>query len=172
MPLGAVGTTSDSYIFPTIVNELLGTKFKPITGYAGTAQINIAIERGEVMGRGGNSWASVQTSNKSWLDEQQAHILLQVGFEKEPELPHVPHAPRSRAGRRTAGQIVKLISLPTALGYAHWVAPGVPPDAHRGAARGLCGDPEGRGVSQGGREGSAWRSARRPAPSSIRLPSR
>src|SRR5262249_19459769 len=66
VPLGAVGVASDSYIFPTVVNALAGTKFKPIPGYAGTGQINIAIERGEVMGRGGTTWASVQSANRAW----------------------------------------------------------------------------------------------------------
>ena len=59
VPMGAVGTASDSFIFVTIINELLGTKFKPINGYAGSTQIHLAMERREVMGRGGNSWASV-----------------------------------------------------------------------------------------------------------------
>src|SRR5882672_10433945 len=39
VPLGAVGTTSDSHIFATIINEVARTRFKPITGYTGTGQI-------------------------------------------------------------------------------------------------------------------------------------
>ena len=50
VPMGAVGVQSDSVIFPNLINELLGTKFKPITGYAGTTQIHLAMERGEVHG--------------------------------------------------------------------------------------------------------------------------
>src|SRR4051794_22358899 len=85
VPLGAVGTASDSYIFPTVVNAVAGTKFKPIPGYAGTGQINIAIERGEVMGRGGTTWASIQSSNKTWLEGNKLNLLVQFGFQKEPE---------------------------------------------------------------------------------------
>src|ERR1043166_9819444 len=116
VPLAAVGTTSDSHIFPTIVNALVGTKFKPIPGYTGgTGQINIAVERGEVMGRGGTSWSSVQTSNKSWLDGHKLNFLVQIGFRKEPDLPSVPllqdlvTSPDDLA-------VVKGISPPTALG--------------------------------------------------------
>jgi tripartite-type tricarboxylate transporter receptor subunit TctC len=128
VPLAAVGTTSDSHIYPTIVNALIGTKFKPVPGYSGgTGQINIAVERGEVMGRGGTSWASVQTSNRAWLDAHKLNLLLQIGFEKEPELPNVPLLQEFVKSDEDM-QIVKLISLPTALGYAHWVAPGVPAD--------------------------------------------
>src|SRR5258705_6491744 len=75
VPLGAVGVASDSYIFPTVVNALAGTKFKPIPGYAGTGQINIAIERGEVMGRGGTTWASRQSSNRAWLEGNRLNLL-------------------------------------------------------------------------------------------------
>jgi hypothetical protein len=127
VPLGAVGRSSDSYIYPTIVNVLTGTKFKPIPGYAGTGQINIAIERGEVMGRGGNTWASVQSSNKGWLDEHKLNFIVQIGFKKEDELPNVPllqELVKNDADR----QVADVVSLPTALGYSHWLAPGVPQD--------------------------------------------
>lgn len=126
VPLAAVGTTSDSHIYPTIVNALIGTKFKPVPGYSGgTGQINIAVERGEVMGRGGTSWASVQSANRAWLDGHKLNFLLQIGFEKERGLPDVPLLQEFVKSDGDM-QIVKLISLPTALGYAHWVAPGVP----------------------------------------------
>ena len=109
VPMGAVGAQSDSVIFPNLINELLGTKFKPITGYAGSTQIHLAMERGEVMGRGGNSWASVQTANLSWIKENKINMLVQVGFEKEPELPDVPLLldlvkDEDRQGRDQGGQ--------------------------------------------------------------------
>jgi tripartite-type tricarboxylate transporter receptor subunit TctC len=144
VPLGAVGTASDSYIFPTIINALTGTRFKPIPGYTGTGQINIAIERGEVMGRGGNTWASVQSSNKAWLDAHLINLVVQVGIEKEPELADVPmlqELVRDEEGR----QIANVIGLPTALGYTHWFAPGVPQDrveAMRAAYAATLADPE------------------------------
>jgi tripartite-type tricarboxylate transporter receptor subunit TctC len=126
VPMGAVGNASDSVIFPNLINEMLGTKFKPITGYAGSSQIHLAMERGEVMGRGGNSWVSVQTANMSWVTGKKINILIQVGLEKEPELPDVPLLLDLVKGDDVG--VVKLVSLPTALGYGHWVAPGVPKD--------------------------------------------
>ncbi len=127
VPLGAVGTASNSYIFPTIVNALVGTKFKPVPGYTGTGQINIAIERGEVAGRGGTTWASVQTSNRAWLEGKKINLLLQIGFEKEPELKDVPILQELTKGNDDL-QVANVVSLPTALGYGHWVAPEVPAD--------------------------------------------
>jgi tripartite-type tricarboxylate transporter receptor subunit TctC len=144
VPMGAVGTASDSVIFPMLINEMLGTKFKPITGYAGSSQIHLAMERGEVMGRGGNSWASVQTANMAWVNEKKINMLVQVGFEKEPELPDVPLLLDLVKGEEAIG-VVKMVSLPTALGYGHWVAPGVPKDrveALRSAYVAVLKDPE------------------------------
>jgi hypothetical protein len=123
--LGGVGTTSDSYIYPTLINGLLGTRFKVINGYAGTKEIHLALERGEVMGRGGNTWASVTSSNQDWIDQRKIDILVQIGFKPEPELTQVPllidlvKTPQEK-------QIVTLVTLPTALGYTDWLAPGVP----------------------------------------------
>jgi tripartite-type tricarboxylate transporter receptor subunit TctC len=127
VPLGAVGTASDSYIFPTVVNALAGTRFKPIPGYSGTGQINIAIERGEVMGRGGTTWASVQSANRAWLENNRINIVLQIGFEREPELKSVPLL-QDVVSNDEDLKVANVVSLPTVLGYAHWVAPGVPND--------------------------------------------
>ena len=144
VPMGAVGAASDSVIFPNLINEMVGTKFKPISGYAGSAQIHLAMERGEVMGRGGNSWASVQTANMSWIKENKINILVQVGFEKEPELPQVPLLLDLVNDEDRKG-VIRVVSLPTALGYGHWVAPGVPKDrvaALRAAYAAVMKDPE------------------------------
>jgi len=123
--LGGAGTTSDSYIYPTLLNGLLGTRFKVINGYAGTKEIHLALERGEVMGRGGNTWASLMSSNQDWVDQKKINILVQIGFKPEPEITQVPllidlvQSPPEK-------QIVTAVTLPTALGYTHWLAPEVP----------------------------------------------
>jgi tripartite-type tricarboxylate transporter receptor subunit TctC len=144
VPMGAVGAQSDSVIFPNLINELLGTKFKPITGYTGSTQIHLAMERGEVMGRGGNSWSSLRTANAGWLKENKINMLVQVGFKKEPELPQVPlllDLVKDEEGK----SVVRVISLPTAIGYGHWLAPEVPKDrlaALRTAYAAVMKDPE------------------------------
>jgi tripartite-type tricarboxylate transporter receptor subunit TctC len=123
--LGGVGTTSDSYIYPTLINGLPGTRFKVINGYAGTKEIHLALERGEVMGRGGNTWASLTSSNQDWVDQKKINLLVQIGFKSEPEIGQVPllidlvNTPEEK-------QIVTVVTLPTALGYTNWLAPEVP----------------------------------------------
>jgi len=144
VPMGAVGAQSDSVIFPNLINEMLGTKFKPITGYAGSTQIHLAMERGEVMGRGGNSWSSLQTANASWIKEHKINLLVQVGFQKEPDLPDVPLLLDLVKDEEGKG-VIRVISLPTAIGYGHWLAPEVPKDrlsALRSAYVAVMKDPE------------------------------
>jgi tripartite-type tricarboxylate transporter receptor subunit TctC len=109
--LGAVAVTSDSYIYPTVINGLLGTKFRIVNGYTTGQALNLAVERGEVMGRGGTSWASIQSSRPTWMQDKAINILVQAG-------------PRKEDDRRLVG----VITLPLALGYAYWLPPGVPAD--------------------------------------------
>jgi hypothetical protein len=103
----------------------LGTRFKVINGYAGTKEIHLALERGEVMGRGGNTWASLTSSNQDWVEQKKVNLLVQIGFKSEPEITQVPllidlvKTPEEK-------QIVTVVTLPTALGYTNWLAPEVP----------------------------------------------
>jgi len=62
----------------------------------------------------------------NWVTEKKINILIQVGLEKETELTDVPLLLDMVKGDDVG--VVKLVSLPTALGYGHWVAPGVPKD--------------------------------------------
>jgi tripartite-type tricarboxylate transporter receptor subunit TctC len=125
--MGGTAVTADSYIYPTVVNGLLGTKFKVVLGYPDANSSNLAIERGEVTGGGGNSWLSLLGSRRAWIDDKKINFILQVGVEKEPELASVPlfsDLVKDPDGR----QIADLISFQSAIGYASWVAPGVPAD--------------------------------------------
>jgi len=123
--LGAVAVTSDSYIYPTVINGLLGTRFRIVNGYTTGQALNLAVERGEVMGRGGTSWASIQSSRPTWMQEKAINILVQVGPKKEDELAGVPLLSdliKNDDDRRVVG----VITLPLALGYSYWLPPGVP----------------------------------------------
>lgn len=82
------GTTKE--MFPLIANRLLGTKFKVINGYNGGAEINLAIERGEVQGHGANSWVAYKFQNSDWVRDKKIVPLFQVTFERDPMVPDVP----------------------------------------------------------------------------------
>ncbi|MFL4970069.1 MAG: Bug family tripartite tricarboxylate transporter substrate binding protein [Xanthobacteraceae bacterium] len=87
---GIVGV--DPETTPRLLNALIGTRFKIVNGYNTTAQIALAIERNEVQGIADWSWSSVKAVRPDWLRDRKAHILMQVGLHKEPELPDVPSA--------------------------------------------------------------------------------
>lgn len=76
--IGAVGSTGISSAFPKMLNELLGTRFKVVGGYPGAGNVNLAMERGEVMGRA-NDWSSFKTNNEQWLKNGDLVIILYSG---------------------------------------------------------------------------------------------
>ena len=82
----------DPELTPRLYNAVLGTKFKIITGYNGTADIGLAIERGEVFGIGDWSWSSLKKQKPDWIRDKKITLLLQSGLKNDPELPNVPNA--------------------------------------------------------------------------------
>jgi hypothetical protein len=87
---GIVGV--DPETTPRLLNALIGTKFKVVTGYNTTAQIALAIERGEVHGIGDWSWSSLKAVRPQWVRDKQVNLLMQVGLQREPELADLPFA--------------------------------------------------------------------------------
>jgi tripartite-type tricarboxylate transporter receptor subunit TctC len=83
--IGGSGGTTDSY--PQFTNQLLGTKFKIIAGYSGTKTALLAIEKGELTGNVGISWAGFKATNASWLKDKLVSVFVQFGMHKHPELP-------------------------------------------------------------------------------------
>ena len=67
-----------TYTYPALMNELLGTRFKIVTGYTGGNQINLAMERGEVEARN-NTWSSWKATKRAWLDEKKITVIAQAG---------------------------------------------------------------------------------------------
>src|SRR5262249_19282457 len=63
-----------------------------INGYNGTADIGLAIERGEVFGIGDWSWSSLKKQKPDWIRDKKINILLQSGLASDPELPTIPNA--------------------------------------------------------------------------------
>jgi tripartite-type tricarboxylate transporter receptor subunit TctC len=119
------GVISDANIYPAVFNALVGTKFKVISGYTGTNDSNLALERGEVEGRGGGAYSSLVSTRPDWLRDDKVKVIAQIGFEKEPDLKDVPlllDIVKSEEER----QIATVVTLPTAIGYNYWVAPEVP----------------------------------------------
>jgi tripartite-type tricarboxylate transporter receptor subunit TctC len=77
---------------PRLYNSLIGTKFKIVSGYNSTAQIALAIERGEVQGIADWSWSSFKAVRPQWLRDKKVTLLMQGALQNEPELAGLPNA--------------------------------------------------------------------------------
>jgi tripartite-type tricarboxylate transporter receptor subunit TctC len=120
-------TGVDPEITPRLYNALIGTKFKIVTGYNGTAEIALAIERGEVQGIGDWSWASFKKQRPDWLRDKKVTLLMQGALQRDPELPDLPSAldfVKSEADRR----VMQLFFTQKTIARPVIAPPGLPPE--------------------------------------------
>jgi len=89
--VGATAPGTTMVDFPLITNAILGTRFKVVRGYEGTAQINNAIERGEVEGQGGVGWAAVKAQVPGWITDKKIKVIAQYVLRRHTQLPDVPN---------------------------------------------------------------------------------
>src|ERR1700693_71656 len=134
LAIGATGASSPSVLYPQVSNNLLGTKFRIVSGYSSGGDINIAVERGEVDGRGSDSWASMKSTHTDWLRDHKINILFQIGTKREPGLPDVPLWSELGATDEQR-QVLDILSGDVAVGRPILTAPGVPPDRVRALRR-------------------------------------
>ncbi len=124
--IGATGNNTSAQ-YPIVMNAVLGTKFKVIMGYPGGNDINLAMERGEVGGRGSNNWVSWQATRPQWLKEKKINIIVQIGAKREADLPDVPLL-TDLAKNEEDRKLLMLLSAPVAVGRPIFSTPNVPAD--------------------------------------------
>jgi tripartite-type tricarboxylate transporter receptor subunit TctC len=137
---GASGKGAITFIYPSMMNEFLGTKFKIVTGYAGGSQINLAMERGEVQARN-NTWSSWKATKAAWLKDKKIVVIAQAG-PRAPDLdvPSVEDLARTPEERK----LIELVVSGTRLGRPMATTPDVPNErlaALRAAYRATMADP-------------------------------
>jgi hypothetical protein len=144
MHLGAAGASSIGTKFVAVANNLLGTKFKIISGYPGNAELNLAMQRGETHGRAGGLWVTVKATNPDWIAEKKVYPLIQVGLKKEADLPDVPLF-MDLAQNASDRAVLEFLTKGSAVGRPLAVASGVPKvrvEALRRAFNLTVNDPE------------------------------
>jgi tripartite-type tricarboxylate transporter receptor subunit TctC len=125
--MGGQYAAADSDIYARLYSNVLGAKIKLISGYPGTNDITLAMERGEVDGICGLSFGTIKIAHADWLRNKSVNILLQAALKKDPELPDVPLAldliddPQKK-------QILFLHFAPQAIGRPFAAPPGIPAD--------------------------------------------
>ncbi|MDP2356409.1 MAG: hypothetical protein Q8M31_10170 [Beijerinckiaceae bacterium] len=118
--------------YPLAINELFGTKFKVIHGYPGGADIDLAMERGEVDGKGQFSWSTLKSAKRDWLRDKKVTLILQLGARKEPEISQymgydVPLASEI-AKNEEDRMVIELLTSGEVIGRPLLTTPGVPED--------------------------------------------
>jgi tripartite-type tricarboxylate transporter receptor subunit TctC len=142
--VGGTGVSADTDQFPRIINGVLGTKMRIVSGYPGGNDVVLAMERGEVQGRCGWSWSSVKSLHRDWIDEHKINILVQFALARHPDLPDVPLI-TDLAKDDEQRQELKLIFARQVMGRPYLAPPGIPPDraaALRQAFMDTMRDPE------------------------------
>jgi tripartite-type tricarboxylate transporter receptor subunit TctC len=125
--MGATGVGSYTVIYPTIMNSLLGTKFKLVMGYKSGTEVGLAMQRGEVEGRAGNNFNSLKVENGQWLKDGKINLIAQIGLDRDPEFPNVPLI-ADYAKSDQDRQILQLFSADVMIGRPFATSPNVPPE--------------------------------------------
>jgi tripartite-type tricarboxylate transporter receptor subunit TctC len=86
MNVGTSGAGSTTSGYPNALNGILGTRMKVIGGYPGSAEINLAIERGELDGVASWCWTCAKGQKPHWIAENKLRVVLQLAPVPDPEL--------------------------------------------------------------------------------------
>ena len=141
--LSGTGVGSTVSIYPTVMNQVLGTKFKLIMGYKGSNDAQLAVERGEVEGHS-TSWTAVKVAHPDWRPDKKINIIVQFSLKKHPELQDVPTVVEL-ARNDEERQVLSAVVNAAEIGTAFFTAPNVPKDrveALRRAFDATMKDPE------------------------------
>jgi predicted outer membrane repeat protein len=126
VPVAATGVSAGPGVYPKILNALFGTKFKVISGYD-TGSMRLAVEKGEVEGICGLAWQTYKAISYDWIENRKINVVVQMGLEKNPELPQVPLA-IDLLSNPDDRKVLELIVLPQEFGRPFVAPPGVPTD--------------------------------------------
>ena len=141
--LSGTGVGSTVSIYPTVTNNVLGTKFKLIMGYKGSNDAQLAVERGEVEGHS-TSWTAVKVAHPDWRPDKKINIIVQYALKKHAELPDVPTVVEL-AKTDEQRQVLRAVMNATEIGTAFFTTPNTPKDrveALRRAFDATMKDPE------------------------------
>lgn len=123
IPLASPGS---GLFIPRILNNVVGTKFKMITGFPGSNESNLAMERGEVEAVS-TSWTQLKTSKEEWVTKGIVNILVEYAPERFAELPNVPSMVELGKTEEQK-QILALYATGSEIGRSIFTTPNVPAD--------------------------------------------
>ena len=124
MLVGGTNAAANSDFYPKVLNVVLGTRFKVVSGFLDTREVLDAVEQGDVDGRF-SSWDSLLANSADWVADGRARILLQAATKRHADLPNVPTA-WELAKTPSQRQALDFLFLPAEMGRPIAGPPGLP----------------------------------------------
>jgi tripartite-type tricarboxylate transporter receptor subunit TctC len=125
--LGGTGPSGELDIFTNLYKNVFGANVKLVSGYPGTAEIMLAMERGELDGVCGIDWTSIKAQRQRWIQNKQINVVAQAAFHKDPDLPNVPLIMELTKDPEKL-QILKLFVSAHEFARPYAAPPGIPPE--------------------------------------------
>jgi tripartite-type tricarboxylate transporter receptor subunit TctC len=130
MIVGGGGPTSGNVLFPVVLNRLLGAKFKIIPGYKSSAEVMLAVERGELDGVMSWNYSSIRAGHMDLVRDGKLNLLVQFALKKHKDLPDVPLV-TDLARNGDERSILELVFSRQEMGRPFMAPPATPPAVAR-----------------------------------------
>jgi tripartite-type tricarboxylate transporter receptor subunit TctC len=124
--VGTAGPGTTTYMYPIMLKNMFGAKFKPVSGYPDGGQIELALERGEVQSIC-QTYSSMKVEHPDWLRDHLVHPLVALGLGRIPDFPDLPSVMEFAIDTEQQ-QVLKVILAPTLAGRPFVAPPDIPPD--------------------------------------------
>jgi tripartite-type tricarboxylate transporter receptor subunit TctC len=124
--MASSGVGAETYIFPNVINHVLGTKFRVITGYSGMSNMLLAVESGEVHGVS-TVYGSLKGLKPEWLRENKVRFIAQVAARRAAQLPDVPTV-LELAENEEQREVLRFLTLSDNVGRSITAPPDIPAD--------------------------------------------
>jgi tripartite-type tricarboxylate transporter receptor subunit TctC len=127
--VGASNPGATTYDLPLLLNNILGTRFRIVTGYPGSREITIALDRGEVQAACGLGWTGIEVLHPDWFAEDKIRVLVQLSTKGHADL-NKRGVPRAGDFARNDDErkVIELVLSQGIFGRPYVLPPGVPPD--------------------------------------------
>jgi len=125
--VGGLGKEADPDIFAMVLRNMFGAKLKLVSGYPGTNDATLAMERGEVNGVCGISWSTAKARHADWMKSGKVNMPVQFGLRKEPDIADIPAVTDLAKGDEQR-QMIRLILAGQAMARPYAAPPGIPHD--------------------------------------------
>jgi tripartite-type tricarboxylate transporter receptor subunit TctC len=135
--LGGEGATAEPDIYALFMKNVFGAKVKLVSGYRGTNDIFLAIERGELDGACGISWGTIASLHPDWIRDKKINVIVQAGLRKHPDLPDVPILTEAIRDQKQE-QMLKLMLTPLAMSRPFAAPPDIPADRKQALISGFA----------------------------------